>query len=615
MRKFFLFFYLCFFFTGNAAFAQSLTYDSTWFADYYLRLRTLRSNMSPATYDSLPIIRPLAEKEKTGFAFCRYHIEKGCELITRQKNKEAIDTLTKAIELARQSGHDIERGSAYLHLANLYQFNGNTIAAAENYLPAAALLKSTGNKRVLIGLYRNLYSILNKLEQKNSTLQNTRAAVVTDKRNKNDLIQLINQQTSEESGLSFPDQTLIREGGTDGIYVIFGNAKFPVNTLEILGSYGSVRDIHRVPPGTVSRIPDFPRNGSIMRELTDRFIYLAKDGELHQINSFDILEYYGGWDAVYFVPPGTIKKFTISAQPVTLETMSTVFNLGQEFDILTDSIHAALQKNRELSNELSSIVAVKNSQEQRRRAFLWASAIGVAALLIIVLLLVRNFRQKQRLNKQSIQALKKQEELERKTAIEKERTRIATDMHDDLGAGLSRIKFLSETIGIKKQQQVPIEEDISKIREYSHEMIDKMGEIVWALNEKNDSVNDLLSYTRSYAVEYLSQNGINCVVNMPDPSQEYFLSGEWRRNIYLSVKEALHNIVKHARARQVTIDIRTSSLLEIIITDDGVGFAEQVKPFRNGLTNMRSRMEAIGGNFDIANEQGTRVTLRAPLSA
>ena len=89
-------------------------------------------------------------------------------------------------------------------------------------------------------------------------------------------------------------------------------------------------------------------------------------------------------------------------------------------------------------------------------------------------------------------------------------------MHDDLGAGLSRIKFLSETIGIKKQRQLPFEEDISKIREYSHEMIDKMGEIVWALNEKNDSLSDLLSYTRSYTVEYLSQSGISCTIDSPD---------------------------------------------------------------------------------------------------
>ncbi len=109
--------------------------------------------------------------------------------------------------------------------------------------------------------------------------------------------------------------------------------------------------------------------------------------------------------------------------------------------------------------------------------------------------------------------IKKQKlQFEKQQAIEKERTRIATDMHDDLGAGLSRIKFLSETIGIKKQQQQSFDDDIGKIREYSHEMIDKMGEIVWALNEKNDTLSDLLSYTRSYAVEYLSQNGIACTV-------------------------------------------------------------------------------------------------------
>src|SRR5689334_7942805 len=110
-------------------------------------------------------------------------------------------------------------------------------------------------------------------------------------------------------------------------------------------------------------------------------------------------------------------------------------------------------------------------------------------------------------------------------------------MHDDLGAGLSRIKFLSETIGIKKQQQLPIEEDISKIREYSHEMIDKMGEIVWALNEKNDSLSDLLSYTRSYAAEYLAQNGIHCVISLPEHLPAIAVSGEFRRNIFLAVKE------------------------------------------------------------------------------
>ncbi len=204
--------------------------------------------------------------------------------------------------------------------------------------------------------------------------------------------------------------------------------------------------------------------------------------------------------------------------------------------------------------------------------------------------------------------------LEKQQAVEKERTRIATDMHDDLGAGLSRIKFLSETIGIKKQKDEPIEEDISKIRDYSHEMIGKMGEIVWALNEKNDSLSDLLSFTRSYAVEYLSQNGIDCTVDAPDNLPADFVSGEFRRNIYLVVKEALHNIVKHAQANHVTLKIIPGHQLQICIEDDGIGFDRStIRPFSNGLSNMEKRITEIGGKFVISGEKGTTIRITAPM--
>ena len=187
-------------------------------------------------------------------------------------------------------------------------------------------------------------------------------------------------------------------------------------------------------------------------------------------------------------------------------------------------------------------------------------------------------------------------------------------MHDDLGAGLSRIKFLSETIGIKRQQQQSFDEDINKIREYSHEMIDKMGEIVWALNEKNDTLSDLLSYTRSYAVEYLSQNGIACTVKAPEHFPTTFVSGEFRRNIYLTVKEALHNIVKHAQASAVIIKVDLDSKLKIEIRDNGTGFDKaKIRSFSNGLSNMETRISNINGRFEILNGLGTTIQIIVPL--
>ena len=237
----------------------------------------------------------------------------------------------------------------------------------------------------------------------------------------------------------------------------------------------------------------------------------------------------------------------------------------------------------------------------------WFRTMAVS-LIIGLLIISTRFYYRRKLEKQM--AI-----LERQQAIEKERTRIATDMHDDLGAGLSRIKFLSETIGIKKQQQEPIEEDVNKIREYSHEMIDKMGEIVWALNEKNDTLSDLLSYTRSYAVEYLSQNGIKCIVEAPEQFPTSFVSGEFRRNVYLTVKEALHNIIKHAEASAVTIRINAMERLQIEIQDNGIGFDKTtIRQFSNGLSNMQSRIKEINGEFNIENGAGTTVKINVPLS-
>ena len=252
---------------------------------------------------------------------------------------------------------------------------------------------------------------------------------------------------------------------------------------------------------------------------------------------------------------------------------------------------------------------MKNLSIKIKKAFwqkTWFRIIMIAVLGLLIWLVVKWYLNN-RIRKQQV-------EFEKLQAIEKERTRIATDMHDDLGAGLSRIKFLSETIEMKKQLEQPIDADINSIGNYANEMIGKMGEIVWALNEKNDSLSDLLSYTRAYAVEYLLNNGIHCQVNAPAVFPSIFVSGEFRRNIYLTIKEALHNIVKHASAIHVIVNIEIDKILLIGIHDDGVGFdGMNIRPFSNGLNNMQKRMKDISGQLEIIHDKGTVIILTAPL--
>src|SRR5262245_41451740 len=118
-------------------------------------------------------------------------------------------------------------------------------------------------------------------------------------------------------------------------------------------------------------------------------------------------------------------------------------------------------------------------------------------------------------------------------------------------------------------------------------MSEKMGEIVWALNEKNDTLADLIAYTRSYAVEYLANHNIACEAQTPSHLPATFIAGEMRRDIFLSVKECLHNVVKHAGATKVHLSIILDGAMAIVIHDNGKGIDwEHRRDFSNGIENI-----------------------------
>ena len=536
--------------------------------------------------------------------------------ISLGQNQKALEHYEQAIVIAKTNNLVTELGLVYMKKGTLNQFIGEYPRAAESYLAAASLLKTNEDRKKIIGLYKNIISTLNNLQQQNQSLQNVLPALQNDNTSEKEIVSILSQKKSNEASLDFPDQTTLSEITGGEIYVIFGGAKFPIADFDELSIYSNYRSIRKIPDGMLSRIPDIPREGTILRQVNDAGkVYLIKDKMRHLIENPKVLEFFGGWDALCTVPENGLKQVPDAGDIVTMQNVSTTFNFKKEYELFIDTLKTTLFQNTSLLSEVGKKLKEKNNTLQKRKTLLLTSLVGIASLLFIGILLVWNSRQKQKLHQQSLQALKAEQELQRKMELEKERTRIATDMHDDLGAGLSRIKFLSETIGIKKQQQQPIEEDIIKIREYAHEMIDKMGEIVWALNEKNDSLSDLLSYTRSYAVEYLTQNGIQCQVMIPDDFPGILVSGDFRRNFYLVVKEALHNIVKHAQATWVTISIETGKKLMITIRDNGIGFnPEKNRPYSNGLINIKKRMKDINGTIEFESNEGTSICLTVPLS-
>ncbi|HMQ47382.1 MAG TPA: histidine kinase [Saprospiraceae bacterium] len=219
------------------------------------------------------------------------------------------------------------------------------------------------------------------------------------------------------------------------------------------------------------------------------------------------------------------------------------------------------------------------------------------------------------LEKEKREAERKQLQLEKKLTLQKERNRIAGEMHDELGGGLSTIHNASEK-ALKKQSLEEAQPIIKRVSQLSIGLINNMRTIIWAMDPEFDALSDLTAYLRRYTKEFLNDNSIEVDIHIPADLPPVTLSGHFRYNLLLVVKEALHNIVKHAKASQVHFELTASENLKICIKDDGIGFdPEKLEKTGFGLRNMSKRAAVIGGKIGWTplNEGGMMVVFEAPM--
>jgi signal transduction histidine kinase len=202
--------------------------------------------------------------------------------------------------------------------------------------------------------------------------------------------------------------------------------------------------------------------------------------------------------------------------------------------------------------------------------------------------------------------------LEQRAALDKERTRIARDLHDDLGGSLNSVALTLDMV----QRLAPPDSLNGKIQHCStmvRQVARSVDEIVWAINPRNDTLRYLVDYLSQSAVEFLHNAGIPCRVDLPEKMPEIMVSPEARHNLLLIVKEALNNVARHAKASEVRLNISSSgNQVAIRIEDNGVGFERAPDNAScDGLRNMRLRTEEIGGQFQLDSQpgKGTRLTV------
>jgi signal transduction histidine kinase len=201
--------------------------------------------------------------------------------------------------------------------------------------------------------------------------------------------------------------------------------------------------------------------------------------------------------------------------------------------------------------------------------------------------------------------------LKNQQALERERLRLAHDIHDGLGARVTQISMVSsraqDNQGFPEMARV----EFDRISKMSRELVSALYETVWAVDPENDNLDELGNYLCQIVNKLCEQAQFRCRFYVVDLPSDVQVSSQTRHNISMAVQEAVHNVIKHAGAAEVTIDIKfTDDLLTITVRDDGGGFKPVGDSGGNGLINIKKRLSDIGGNCIIESQLGKGTTIQ-----
>ena len=290
------------------------------------------------------------------------------------------------------------------------------------------------------------------------------------------------------------------------------------------------------------------------------------------------------------------------------ETLTTKFRANASFNQIR--LRHDGKGNGWIFSDMAVATSFNDFIVQRFWQTLWFNGLVVLVLLAGVGTTVR-FVERKKYQRRLLLA-------EQERALERERTRIAQDLHDDLGSSLTRISLVSGLLRADKDDPAQVEAHAAKLAQSADQIVRSLEEIVWAVRPGSDTLQSLVEYITHFAQESFDGDNARCRLDLPDNLPAQHLPPEMRHNIFLVVKEALTNALKHAGAKEVQVRAKaTPTTLEIAVEDDGRGFdlpTDSAPGKHNGLGNMRRRAEVMGGRLEVKSVRGQGTTVRLTVS-
>ncbi len=198
--------------------------------------------------------------------------------------------------------------------------------------------------------------------------------------------------------------------------------------------------------------------------------------------------------------------------------------------------------------------------------------------------------------------------------IEQLRIQIASDLHDDVGSRLTKVAMVTESLNGQTSANNPAKRHVENISATIRDITLAMDEIVWTINPRNDTLENLANYIFHYAEDYFQDTGIRCLLDLPPELPSHRISTRERHHLFMAVKEALNNILKHAQATEARVALAvTGDWITLSISDNGRGMPDSTPAkIGNGLINMRQRLKEVGGQLQLETRSGagTKLTLK-----
>lgn len=237
--------------------------------------------------------------------------------------------------------------------------------------------------------------------------------------------------------------------------------------------------------------------------------------------------------------------------------------------------------------------------------------IGFPAItaFVIIFVIYKTFNHPEVMTTEQVRKITRQ--LQYQKEIEKVRSQISQDIHDELGAGLTQISMMSELGKIQHRTDTILTTQFSQVAQVSQNLMASLREVVWAINPAHDNVTSLQVFLRSFIGNFFDATDIQVEIDFAEPNTEIRLSPSIHRSIILVVKEAANNLAKHAKATKAVFSCSADTKgLTLHITDNGVGIPATENATGNGIKNMHKRIAALGGTISIAGNSGTGTVIK-----